>query len=179
MDIERWKDVPGYEGRYLVSDQGRIKSQEGFITRKNGVVCRKPARVMRPGSGKSQYQSLRLRDADGVYLTHYVHTLVLEAFVCQRPAGMDACHCDGNRKNNKLSNLRWDSRAANHADKKVHGTGTIGERHPMARLSNADVVAIRRRRAEGASATDLANEFNVSRMTAFRAATGRSWSHLS
>ena len=44
--------------------------------------------------------------------------------------------------------------------------------------SEAKTVHRKARWYEGASATRLSEEFNVSRMTAFRAATGRSWSHL-
>jgi hypothetical protein len=37
----------------------------------------------------------------------YVHILVLEAFVSPRPPGMETCHRNGDRKDNRLSNLRW------------------------------------------------------------------------
>lgn len=45
-----------------------------------------------------------------------VHPLVLEAFVGPRPPGMEACHADGNKTNNALSNLRWDTKRANELD---------------------------------------------------------------
>ena len=49
---------------------------------------------------------------------------------------------------------------------------------PMRKLTDEKVMDMRKKRAAGASVTQLANEFNVSRMTAHRAATGRSWSHI-
>lgn len=45
-----------------------------------------------------------------------VHTLVLEAFVGPRPDGADACHENGNRRDARLTNLRWDSRSGNVQD---------------------------------------------------------------
>lgn len=48
----------------------------------------------------------------------------------------------------------------------------------MRKLTDEKVMDMRKKRAAGASVTQLANEFNVSRMTAHRAATGRSWSHI-
>lgn len=175
---EIWLPINGHEGLYSISNLGRVRSEEKIVHRKNGAMQLRPQAIMRPGSGASRYLSLTLVDANGVHTTNYVHALVAEHFISPRPSGMEVCHCDGDRANNEASNLRWDSRSGNNKDKSTHGTATIGERHPMAILNNEVVLEIRRRRAEGASATQLSKEFNVSRMTAFRAATGRSWSHL-
>ena len=177
---EVWRPVRGFEGLYSVSSLGRVRAEPKTVIHSDGRICKRKQRVMRPGqSNRSRYLSVRLLGHDGNYTTCYVHALVLEAFDKPRPDGMECCHCDGNRANNSASNLRWDTRAGNHADKDAHGTSVVGERHPMRRLDDTAVRAMRARRADGASSTQLAKEFNVSRMTAFRAATGRSWSHLS
>lgn len=179
-NAEAWRPVLGYEGRYSVSNLGRVRSEPKEVLRRQGGNYETRQKIMRPARGEVQkYLSVRLTDAHGMQRTRYVHVLVLEAFSSPRPEGMDACHCDGNGLNNAAANLRWDTRSANHRDKALHGTATIGERHPMAILNNETVLALRKRRSEGASATDLSKEFNISRMTAFRAATGRSWRHLS
>ncbi len=52
----------------------------------------------------------------------YVHVLVLTAFRGHCPAGMEGCHNDGDPKNNRLSNLRWDTHSANQKDGFRHGT---------------------------------------------------------
>lgn len=52
--------------------------------------------------------------------TFNVHRLILEAFVGPCPEGMEACHNDGDRGNNRLNNLRWDTRSANMADRFRH-----------------------------------------------------------
>jgi hypothetical protein len=176
--IEAWMPITGHEDLYSISSCGRVRSESKIVARRNGANYTKPQAIMRPGFGESLYRTVGLVNADGVRTTHYVHTLVLEHFVSPRPAGLEGCHGDGDRSNNAAGNLRWDTRSGNHADKNAHGTSPIGERHPMRKLDDKTVLAIRARRAEGASATRLSEEFNVSRMTAFRAATGRSWSHL-
>lgn len=174
---EVWLPVVGYEGLYSVSSHGRVRSEDMLVVRASGSYT-KPAAIRRPGAGaKSKYLSLVLTK-DRRASTHYVHRLVLAAFVGPKPPGHEACHCDGDRQNNAVWNLRWDTRAGNHADKARHGTSTAGERHPGAKLSNEAVLAMRQRRADGASVASLAVEFGVSRMTAHRAATKRSWSHL-
>lgn len=176
--MEVWRPISGYAGLYSVSSLGRVRSEPKHVIRRNGVVCPMPQKIRRPASGATGYLSLGLVNASGVLRTHYVHTLVLEHFDTPRPDGMEACHCDGNRAHNAIANLRWDTRSGNHADKRQHGTATIGESHPMRKLTNEKVLAMRNRRTEGASVTQLAKEFDVSRMTAHRAATGRSWSHI-
>lgn len=176
--IEIWVPILGYEGLYSVSNFGRVRSEPKNIYRKNGVVCFQPKKVMHPASGKSKYLTLRLKGRDGLYRTHYVHTLVLENFISPRPDGMEACHCDGNRQNNKVFNLRWDTRIGNHRDKRIHGTGTIGERHPGAKLSDEIVKTMRSMRADGVPVRKLASQFSVSVGTAFRAISGKHWGHI-
>lgn len=163
---ERWLPVDGYAGLYEVSSEGRVLSLSREI-------------FMKPQTSETmKYPTLRLTNAQGVAKTHYIHALVLTTFVGPRPAGADACHGDGNKQNNRLSNLRWDTRSANAADRDLHGTSTVGERHPAAKLTDDAVRALRKRRSEGASFTTLAKEFGVTRMTAHRAAAGNSWSHV-
>jgi hypothetical protein len=78
-----------------------------------------------------------------VHKSALVHRLVLEAFIGAAPAGLEACHNDGNPKNNVLSNLRWDTRRENAADRIAHGTAAIGEKHPMAKLTKEQALEIR------------------------------------
>ncbi len=180
MEIEIWKPVVGFEGSYDISNLGRIKSIERIITQSNGKTLRvrERIRVIGFGNAKGAYENIRLGKG-GVFKTFYVHHLVLTAFVCPMPDGKEGCHGDGNKRNNRLSNLRWDTRKANHADKNIHNTQTCGMRHPKAKLTDDLVFQIRARRASGANLHELAEEFQqVSRMTVYRAATGRSWSHL-
>ena len=115
---EIWKSVVGYEGLYEVSDQGQVRS----LTR-NG----RRGKILRPGFGSvrkgCEYKrQLVILSVSGKHKTKTVHRLVLEAFVGPRPEGMEGCHNDGNTQNNKLENLRWDTRKNNHADSVKHGT---------------------------------------------------------
>ena len=51
-----------------------------------------------------------------------VHRLVLETFVGPCPEGMEACHNNGVRTDNRVENLRWDTHSANSQDAIKHGT---------------------------------------------------------
>lgn len=179
IEPEEWRHVVGYDGLYSVSSLGRVRSESRLVVRPCGNNYRTKERILRPATGKRlPYQSVGLTASNGVTKTAYVHHLVLTAFVGPMPPGQEACHGDGNPKNNRKDNLRWGTRVDNHADKTLHGTSVIGERHPMAKLTEETVRAMRQRVAEGAAPSAIYAEFGVSRMTAYRAATGRSWSHL-
>lgn len=67
----------------------------------------------------------------------YIAPLVLTLFTGPRPDGLECCHWDGDPSNNSLSNLRWDTRSANHMDKRRHGTSgrkLVGREHDVIRM---------------------------------------------
>jgi hypothetical protein len=139
---ERWLPVPGYEGFYEVSDRGRVKSLARVARRRDGKPQPIPEKILKPLANPSGHLKAVLR-CGGHRKESYVHRLVLQAFVGPCPEGMECCHNDGNPANNRLENLRWGTRASNMADKLKHGTHQRGERNGQAKLTQADVLAIR------------------------------------
>ncbi|WP_079134545.1 HNH endonuclease [Streptomyces sp. EN16] len=137
----------------------------------------KHAAALNPKVTKWGYREVVLTDR-GRRRYCKIHTIVLEAFVCPRPDGLEAAHMDGNPANNDVSNLAWVTHAENIAHKERHGTKVVGERHHLAVLSEPKVRELRRRYAAGESAQSMAAEFGVSRHSAWRAATGQSWKHV-
>src|SRR4029077_20216555 len=142
--MENWKPIPGYEGCYEVSDYGRVKSlarKDTFgsgrrVAQKNlkiNIGGRRPVFYLSqvPLSGRSKL----------------VHRLMMLAFVGPPPPGKQVCHRDGNRLNNKLSNLRYDTSRSNADDRSKHGrwkpVGTKGEAHPNSIVTEDEVRAIR------------------------------------
>lgn len=111
---ERWLPIPGYEGFYEVSGHGRVRSLNRTILRSDGVwqPCR--GRVLRPGGSNGPgHLFVNLCGMDKRHRVHWVHRLVLQAFVGPCPTGKMCCHWDDGPKNNRLSNLRWDTRSKN------------------------------------------------------------------
>lgn len=120
---EEWRPVVGYEGRYEVSDQGRVRAVARVTQRiVKGLPVKhtiKPC-VLRPCT-KSGHYYVALRDGKRPK-TLAVHALVLEAFVGLRPPGMVCCHGTGGALDNRPTNLRWDTQAENNRDLVRHGT---------------------------------------------------------
>lgn len=104
--------------------------------------------------------------------------------VCERTHGMppspnaEAAHSCGVRACANPRHLRWATRAENEADKITHGTLTIGERHGMVKLTEGEVLEIRRRSEAGETQQKLGVEFGVSKTTIGKIVRRERWSYL-
>jgi hypothetical protein len=158
--------VEGYDGDYAVTRCGKVVSYK----REMPIWLK-----MTPGS--TGYPSVRLYGSDAIR-AHSVHQLVATTFIGPRPDGMEVCHCDGSRDNNHVENLRYDSRAANSADRFAHDTHCRGERNGYSKLTSLDVREIRRRRALGVKLSELAGDFDVGIAAIHKVVTRRTWRHI-
>lgn len=124
---EIWKAVPESIGeRYRVSNLGRVQSRRG----RNGM----PAAAWRdltPVLDSKGYPQVRLSGPRGPKWW-FVSRLVLTVFVGEPGPGIVARHVlTNNPLDSRLANLAWGSQAQNCADKIVHGTHQVGDRHPL------------------------------------------------
>ena len=110
MNNEEWRPVVGFEGRYEVSDSGRVAS----LPTRTWPTRRILASVANERRGGYLYVTLR---RDGKQYSRKVHQLVCEAFVGPRPGGTITRHLDDDPLNNAPSNLRWGTHADNLADR--------------------------------------------------------------
>lgn len=118
---EAWKAIPGYEGLYEVSDQGRVRSLDREYVRSDGVATRRRGRTLKPVVNTNGRHQVYLCIPGSKQKPCLVHRLVLEAFVGPCPEGMEACHYNDTFTDNRLCNLRWDTREANTADRIRNG----------------------------------------------------------
>lgn len=173
QDTEIWAPVLGFEGLYAVSSLGRIRSLSRAWKSKYTVTTF-PGRVLTQVAKSNRYLVVSL-SKDNKARQCLVHRIVLEAFVSPCPEGMEACHANGDRQDNRASNLRWDTRSANHQDKKLHGTAQVGEKANNAKLTDQIVQAIRRR---GLRPSEAMREFGLSKTNAARIVNNVTWKHI-
>ena len=100
-------------------------------------------REMNPTPDKDGYRTGRLYAGGGDWKQIRVAVTVCEAFHGPCPKGMECRHLDGINTHDAADNLAWGTPIQNHADKFIHGTQPLGDRHHNATLSDADVAAIR------------------------------------
>lgn len=147
--------IPGFPG-YYISEDGTVWS-------------------VRPKNGRGGFVSPRRlgvrRDQDGYKcvslqcgpknLRRPIHQLLLMAFVGPCPAGMVARHLNDIKDDLRLDNLCWGTQLENGQDKARNGKAVKGSRHHKAKLTEEQVIEIRKRLAAGEFTTTLAVEFGV------------------
>lgn len=105
--LENWRDVPGYDGLYQVSNFGRIKVLSQTVNAKNGSTRTTPEVIMKVEINYNGYCSIRLV-RDGKRMRHRVHLLVWDAFGDGKRDGKHVVvdHIDNDKTNCHISNLQ-------------------------------------------------------------------------
>lgn len=123
--IEIWKGIPGYEGLYLASNYGRIRSLGRVALSTLGKPYHKPERVLTPSKCNGYYTVSLTKD--GSKVCRKVHRLVMAAFCGASDYAVD--HKDNDKANNHLSNLRYCTKEQNCSlpnRKRISSSGAIG-----------------------------------------------------
>lgn len=176
--IERWKPIPDYEDLYQVSDRGRVRriaggkgTYVGHILRPRDNNCGYPCVMLY----KNKHRKLRT-----------VHTLVTEAFLGPRPAGLQVNHKNGIKEDNRIGNLEYVTQSENirHSfrvlGRKRSGGVSRGETNGQAKLTATDVRAVRRLYVEGGvTQYELAERYGVSQYAIWCVLRRKRWIHVS
>ena len=104
MEYEEWRDIKGYEGLYQVSNLGRVKSLNYHREKREQVLKNKTTQ-------DGYYETALCSSAKFKYIR--THRLVAMAF-CENPYNKsEVNHINGNKKDNRASNLEWCSSSEN------------------------------------------------------------------
>lgn len=107
---EEWREVPGYEGFYEVSNTGRVRSLDRITHQiRNGKVLprKRKGKMLSLVVYSTGYENVRLCGADRVQTTLGVHRVVAQSFIPNPDNKRFVNHIDGNPRNNRLDNLEW------------------------------------------------------------------------
>lgn len=111
---EIWKDIPGFEGAYMISSHGKLKS---FKTTSGGYI-------LRNNNSKGGYLSVILRYKSKKRHTR-IHRLVAEAFIPNPENKREVNHIDCNKQNNRVENLEWATRKENEFHARLHNKNIL------------------------------------------------------
>ena len=165
---EEWRPVVGYEGRYEVSSEARVKSVRS-------------GRVSTGSRTADGFLVVRLTGEDGRKRAHYLNRLVCTVFNGPPPSRTHVVtHLSGEKIDCRPQNLKWATRAQSVAYALTLGLPKyhFGTKNVNARLTDEAVIEMRRRSRDGATYTQLAREYGVSVQAAYRAVVGLSWRHI-
>jgi hypothetical protein len=173
--VEEWRDIPGFEGSYQASSEGRIRSLARTVDGRWGSKIFVPETIKSQCIDRYGYPCVGLSIGGGRSATKAVHTLVLSAFAGPRPSPRhQACHNDGSRANNHASNLRWGLPKENYNDRRRHNTDASGSRNPAAKLTEAK-VRLMRQVAPQFLQRELAEFFGIAEVTVSKILLGYTW----
>jgi hypothetical protein len=153
-----WKKLDE-DPRYWVSDNGVVKGVNG--------------KVLSPHVDKDGYATVRIAGK-----TYRIHRLVATSFIGPKPDGYEIGHRDGDSSNNCVENLKYCTHAENIADKTLHGTIARGQQNGKSRLTDSQVVDIKRRILSGESSASIALDYGVVGGTIDHIKQGRTWRHI-
>lgn len=127
--MEEWRDIPGYEGLYQVSNTGHVKS----LDRKCGNNHIYKSRMITERV-KNHYLQVQLYKNSQMKNCN-VHRLVALAFIPNPENKPTVNHIDENKLNNSVDNLEW----ATHKENTNYGTA------PQRRVTHRNYAAIRKK----------------------------------
>ena len=178
------KDIPGYEKRYAVTDDGRVWSYEKRSrVGKNGGIRIDGNDWLKLHEAKSSsgkiYHRVVLIDKSGKRKQWLVHRLVGICYI-PNPNNMPFInHISGNTTDNRVENLEWCDAKGNAAH--AHKNGWIklpnqkGVLNSQAKVTQEDVELIRTMARQGCRGTHISKELGVCRSTVNDIINYRTW----
>lgn len=157
---EKWIPIEGFE-LYEVSNFGRVKSNSRKIVI-NGHKVQRREHIKLP-SVRGGYENIHLFIKPRSK-TMSVHRLVAKYFIPNPDNKLYVNHKDGNKRNNRVSNLEWVTHQENIDHSMRTGLFTAkGENHYCSKLKRDDILFIRKTCRKKYTPLELSKMFNVSR----------------
>ena len=171
---EVWRSIEGYEGRYEVSDQGRVRGVDRYVAVRGGGQRLFRGKILRAQDHGEGYKTVTLNYGGG-YRRHTVHRLVAKAFV--EGEGEHVRHLNHNRTDNRAENLAWGSVRENIHDTIRDDRHQHGESHWTARLTEDDVRQIKTADPD-LTLIEVAEDFGISKSAVSAIQRGKRWKHV-
>lgn len=145
--MKTYKEIPNWEA-YAISKCGEIIRIGKAKGAKTNAVLKQQSPKSRP------YLTVRLH-CHGKAKSFDVHKLMAITYFGQIPKNMNVCHINGNAKDNRLENLRIDTRSSNEKDKILHGTSNRGTKNGQNKYNNETIIIVKSLIKSGARLTDV------------------------
>jgi hypothetical protein len=173
LDDEQWLDMPNSDGRYKVSNYGRIKSFSYNKTDGQIMKCHEIKGF--------KAVSLKINKAHRAY---YVHKLVAEVWI-PRPSDQHelVTHLDRNLKNNHVSNLAWITKEVSYKQNTEYfrqKRTAVTHRKVIhnSKLKEKDIQLLKSMLQKGVTQAKIAKMFCISEMQVTRIKRGENWGHV-
>lgn len=173
------KDIPGFDF-YQIDEYGNVYKKEMVIKAKDGRKWVSKRKKMKQRLDKYGYKVVSLTK-DGKSKPYLVHRLVALAFhPIDNSEIMQVNHKDGVKTNNHYKNLEWVTAKENtsHAIKNGLRAITRGEKNGASKLSERDVLKIRKMWDLGIKQVKIAELYGISKDTVWKIINKKLWTHI-
>lgn len=183
MKMEKWKDVPGYEGLYQVSDLGNLRSLDRkFTMLRKGFIVKtgRKGQLIKLNSDQQGYLKASLNKIGFKQKTFTIHRLVAIAFLPNLDCFPEINHKNGIKSDNRVENLEWCNNHHNIQHAIANGLRRIlrGEEQGCSKLTNDKVRQMRKLSETGLPYRKIAQMFNVSTTVATNVVKYKTWKHV-
>lgn len=167
----------------IVDGFTKVKSLENYCINEDGLILNVRTRgVIRPSIGKKGYLQVCLTNKN----TYSIHRLAALTFIENKENKTEVNHIDGNKLNNHISNLEWNTTQENLEHKRINNLGktlkaklsATGINNSQAKLDEEDVIFIRTNCETIIDIKKFSKELNVSIATIYDIKNRRSWTHI-
>ena len=176
---EIYKDIPGWDGYYQASNLGNIKSVTRIVNHKRLGQQTVYERILKPNIVCGYRQVILSKDGKRNY--QKVHRLVAETFISNPDSKKQVNHIDGNKLNNCIDNLEWNTPSENqiHAFNKGLSKPRRGKANNFTKLTKEQVIEIKKLlKQKTHSHRQIGEIYGVTRQAIGRINTGKNWAWL-
>jgi hypothetical protein len=174
---EIFKDIPGWEGKYQVSNIGRIKSLPRMVVACTGKVYNRKERILKQTTNEDGYKVVYL-SKEGKDYTLGVHRAIALAFIANPENKPMVNHINANRADNWVDNLEWCTNAENIQHSFNLGiSDNKGDKHPRRVLTMEMVRAIREELANGKTPQQVADIVGTKRRNVYAVRDRQNWNY--
>lgn len=175
IEVEAWEAIHDFDGRYSVSNLGRVKSH---------LRCRgTKERILKPYPTGNR-GDLKVDFGGNPRRTFLVAVLVARAFLKPDPFRNEVNHLDGNFWNNHADNLEWST----HSENILHSYHVLGKGHEHpnyqgvqnhnAKLTDDLVRKYRAMQSNGVAVREIVESSGLHRKTVKAMLAGVTWRHI-
>jgi len=175
--IEEWRDIPEFKGKYQASNKGRIRSLDREEKRL-GHIYRVKGRVMSQSVNPNGYRVARM-SLNSVVRHKSVHRLIMLAF-CENPDNKPSVnHINSDRQDNRLENLEWCTNQENSNHMKQSNRSLKGHLNHQSKLDIYKILTIRTIGGHSLwPSRKIGSALGVSKTSVINVLKGASWANV-
>lgn len=165
---EIWKNIKGFESKYMISSYGRVKSIERFfVIQRSGGKKHLPEKILSSQLHYKGYDTIKL-SKNNKSKRYKVHRLVAESFI-QNPENKPCVnHINGIKNDNRVENLEW----CTYSENTIHALDNSLKNTIFTR---EDILKIR---MDNRTLSIIAKDYNCSFQTISEIKLKKTWSRI-